>query len=461
MFRADRLPRTFFLPSHLTALWVRHTMPPPDYPRLPTGYRFGLERLRTVQLSLTNAAPPDTCATRDIDVAVRAAAALVLAAHAGEDRFLLGVQGGVVEGELDLAAPLDRLVGQVREVKQGNSEDGPRFTVYGRNGAGEPAPTPSTPLHLDYALVADGKRVSLALTYDTATLPQQEAQWLIEHIETGLDAILQATPDLALASIDLAPPYEASTLARYSSCSSTIHEPDAYPTTVKTLSAFFLHAAERYPDDPALHFVPSPSEPDSAGAVRLSYAQLSHLAHYLAAQLLLSLPHSARAPGAPRNGALVLPIVIDKSPSMVVSLLAASLAGFGYLALEPSFPSVRKEGICGELAEKGMLASVALVQGTDGEQARWAAWQRDGTQSELFTRVVDPAQVLGPLLDFAATRTSAAELAEQFPVPSIGDAGGWPQVRADDLAYVIYTSGTTGKPKGIMVEQRNVAAFLR
>ena len=108
-----------------------------------------------------------------------------------------------------------------------------------------------------------------------------------------------------------------------------------------------------------------------------------------------------------------------------------------------------------------MLASVALVQGTDGEQARWAAWQRDGTQSELFTRVVDPAQVLGPLLDFAATRTSAAELAEQFPVPSLGDAGGWPQVRADDLAYVIYTSGTTGKPKGIMVEQRNVAAFLR
>ncbi|WP_278043218.1 AMP-binding protein [Paenibacillus elgii] len=31
----------------------------------------------------------------------------------------------------------------------------------------------------------------------------------------------------------------------------------------------------------------------------------------------------------------------------------------------------------------------------------------------------------------------------------------------NDMAYVIYTSGTTGKPKGVMVEHRNVRAFSK
>ncbi|MBI5804541.1 amino acid adenylation domain-containing protein, partial [candidate division TA06 bacterium] len=32
--------------------------------------------------------------------------------------------------------------------------------------------------------------------------------------------------------------------------------------------------------------------------------------------------------------------------------------------------------------------------------------------------------------------------------------------RPDDLCYVIYTSGTTGRPKGVMVEHRNVTAYI-
>jgi hypothetical protein len=34
------------------------------------------------------------------------------------------------------------------------------------------------------------------------------------------------------------------------------------------------------------------------------------------------------------------------------------------------------------------------------------------------------------------------------------------EVRPDQLAYVIYTSGTTGKPKGVMVEHRNIANLV-
>jgi long-subunit acyl-CoA synthetase (AMP-forming) len=30
----------------------------------------------------------------------------------------------------------------------------------------------------------------------------------------------------------------------------------------------------------------------------------------------------------------------------------------------------------------------------------------------------------------------------------------------NDLAYIIYTSGTTGKPKGVMVEHKNIVSFI-
>ncbi|GAA5912014.1 hypothetical protein JCM8208_006459 [Rhodotorula glutinis] len=443
-------------------------MPPPDYPRLPTNYVLDEAHLDIVHLS--SPAPPPSSNRIPLDLAVRAAAALALAAHAGEDRFALALaKGAVVQGELDLAASLDRLVGQVEvghDAGQAAHEgaDAPRLVVVAAQGdEGGPAARPPAPLQVDYVLVDGGERLAFALTCDRSVVPLVEAQWFLQHVQTAAVGTLAASDlDRPLSSIALAPPHELETLERYSSCPSTIHEPDAYPPSVNTLASFFLHAAEQHPHDPALDFLPSPSEPDHPGALQLSYAQLSHLAHFLAAHLLLS---SSPSSASTRNGALVLPIVVDKSPAMVVSLLAAALAGYGYLALEPAFPVARKEGICAELAEKGMLAPCALVQGVDSERARWErmARERDGEQPLFFEAVIDPAEVLAPVLDFlvAHDSPSADELARRFPVPSVEGAGGWPVVEEGDLAYVIYTSGTTGKPKGIMVEQRNVAAFLR
>ena len=36
----------------------------------------------------------------------------------------------------------------------------------------------------------------------------------------------------------------------------------------------------------------------------------------------------------------------------------------------------------------------------------------------------------------------------------------FPQVREGDLAYCIYTSGTTGRPKGVLIEHRNIANYV-
>lgn len=446
-------------------------MTAPDWPRLPSGYHFDphAAQLAVVDAHFDLDDSESDVKTR-LGAAVKAATALALAAHAGEDRYAFVVANrGAVQGELDRGTSLGNLLAQVgKDNSAGQAAEGNRVVVDAReednNGAQDEAQ--QTPLSL--VLVKRGERDSsftLRLSFDRTILPQTEAQWFVSHVGTAATKILASDPSAAIGAINLAPPGEIDTLRRYASCPDTIHEPDAYPSHVQSLASFFSHAAEKYPEDLALHFIPDPTNPRN-GAVDLSYAQLSHLAQYLANQLIASSSTRSRSVRDRRKrGQQVVPVVVDKSPEMVVSMLAISLAGYGYLALEPSFPEDRKRGICAELQEKGMLAPVAIVQQTGDELDRWAGWASSEAVSasqdpqKVFECVLDPRQALSPLLERLA-HDPQVDLQAEFPVRA---ANPDEEERAlpNDIAYIIYTSGTTGKPKGIVVEQQNVTAFLR
>ena len=63
--------------------------------------------------------------------------------------------------------------------------------------------------------------------------------------------------------------------------------------------------------------------------------------------------------------------------------------------------------------------------------------------------------------------TYQAEVETQAPVIDLGEKEGWKNVcenpihvnQADDLIYCLYTSGTTGKPKGVMIENKNIINY--
>ncbi|TIL48149.1 MAG: hypothetical protein E5Y83_32595, partial [Mesorhizobium sp.] len=120
-------------------------------------------------------------------------------------------------------------------------------------------------------------------------------------------------------------------------------------------------------------------------------------------------------------------ICVERSPAMVVGLLAILKAGGAYLPLDPAYPCARLRQVLGDAAPRLLLADAA------GRAAL-------GPEALVDVSVVD-----------LETATPAwAELSASDPEPrALG-------LTARHLAYVIYTSGSTGTPKGVMVEHHSL-----
>jgi non-ribosomal peptide synthetase component F len=410
-------------------------MIPPDYPRLPHSYKLDSTQIRSVSQSI-DASRTSSSSTSTL----RAAAALTLAAHAGEDRYAFEVEGGqVVEGEVDRDGKgrASELLKHVSRARGKDKEDVMRLRVMEEHGGDGEQRTP-------LQLVLEEAKSEISLNYDSSLLTELEAQWFLSHAVTAYTSLLESDESATLSSIQLAPPTESSSLAKLSQAPPP---PASYPSDCTTLPSFFLNAAKLYPNDPALHFSPSPESPKSEDLL-LSFSQLLHLSRYLAQSLLSSVSEEVSA----STSDYIVPLCIDKSPQMLISMVAITLAGFGYLALEPSWPAGRKETILNELTKEGRLAGVAIVQDNEGENDTWSSWKFKGTNQPLLNKVINPSSVLRNLKS-----ADLDNLEEEYP----SEKREWPNPREDGIAYVIYTSGTTGAPKGIQVQHRNVAAFLR
>ncbi|WP_257453431.1 non-ribosomal peptide synthetase [Archangium lipolyticum] len=144
----------------------------------------------------------------------------------------------------------------------------------------------------------------------------------------------------------------------------------------------------------------------------LTYAELDARATRLAGKL--------RAAGAGRNQMVAL--LVDRSLELVTAILAVVKAGAAYVPIDPDLPAERMRFI---LEDCGARLVVASRPGA-AELAPSAKW----------FHLDDPELWQGPVPELA-------------PVNAPGD-----------LLYVIYTSGTTGRPKGVLIEHRNVVRLL-
>ncbi|RVI98389.1 amino acid adenylation domain-containing protein, partial [Sinorhizobium medicae] len=124
-------------------------------------------------------------------------------------------------------------------------------------------------------------------------------------------------------------------------------------------------------------------------------------------------------------------ICVERSPAMVVGLLAILKAGGAYVPLDPAYPSERLRQLLDDAGPRLLLCDAA------GRAAL-------GAEAIADLSAVD--------LDAA---TAWADQSADDPDPhALG-------LTARNLAYVIYTSGSTGTPKGVMVEHASVLNVLR
>ena len=118
----------------------------------------------------------------------------------------------------------------------------------------------------------------------------------------------------------------------------------------------------------------------------------------------------------------IVGIIVERSLEMIIGILGILKAGGAYLPIDPAYPIDR-------------ISYMLEDSGT-----KWLITQKQFEEAVSF----DGALIMMDDERLAEERTE--NLTETN--------------KPNDMAYVIYTSGTTGKPKGSMIEHRNVVRLL-
>ena len=160
----------------------------------------------------------------------------------------------------------------------------------------------------------------------------------------------------------------------------------------------------------------------TSGAETVTYAELDARANRLA---WLLLGHGV----GPED---CVALVFNRSPELIVAILATLKSGAAFLPLDSDVPTARLHGLIADAGPRMVLTTRSL-----GERLATAP---------VAPCCVDAAEVIGALVDLPSTAAT--------------DADRPTALRTLHPAYVIYTSGSTGGPKGVVVSHGNLASYL-
>jgi amino acid adenylation domain-containing protein/non-ribosomal peptide synthase protein (TIGR01720 family) len=258
--------------------------------------------------------------------------------------------------------------------------------------------------HYPIALsVVPGESILLRLTYDQSRLDHPYAQELVRRLQ----AMLEELPSFIhsdLTALPLTTGIEREEILERSSGPVTTDR-HAQPNLVDLLSAQALNTPERI----ALSYVEANVDRE------MSYGSLDLTTNRLARHFI------AQGIGPDQ----VVAIMLDRSPELILAILAVLKAGGSYLPLDSSYPNDRLNYML-ENSKAAFLISTET----------------------LLIDSLDPEMLENRHVTMISKALETEHLAQYSASPVI-DADRHRPLRLDDLAYVIYTSGSTGRPKGV------------
>ncbi|MCB9420437.1 MAG: amino acid adenylation domain-containing protein [Ardenticatenaceae bacterium] len=245
-------------------------------------------------------------------------------------------------------------------------------------------------LDLEDKLIGDFK-------YSTNLYKPETVARMAEQFQVLLSNIV-AAPDLPITELSMLPEDERrQVLVNWNDTAVSL------PSHIPFIHQLFEQQVKQRPEATAV----------ISGHLQLTYAELNQRANQLA--------HHLRSAGiGPDKFA---GIFIERSPEMIVALLAVLKAGGAYLPLDPAYPPERLGLMLADVQPDVLLTRQSLLAHLPVEQM----------ENKPLLLCLD---------------SDWAEIARQ------NDQNLSPPAATNNLAYIIYTSGSTGTPKGVMVPHR-------
>ncbi|MEY4580869.1 MAG: linear pentadecapeptide gramicidin synthetase LgrC, partial [Pseudomonadota bacterium] len=241
--------------------------------------------------------------------------------------------------------------------------------------------------------------IALRARGDASRFSAAALECLLENLTAGLRSIAEQ-PTVCVKDVSFLTPHERE-LVTGGFCA---HAQDGEPA--RTIVALFAEQVARNPEELAV----------VADGSCLSYAELDAQSNALA--------HHLQTCGVCPDS--IVAVCLERTPQLVVALVAILKAGGAYLPLEPTYPKARLQFMLADAAPKVLL-----------------------TQAALTSALPDTTIPIVKLDADAAAIGSASAGPVDCPL------------LPDNLAYVLYTSGSTGTPKGVEVPHRAVDRLVK
>ncbi|MCG8617657.1 MAG: amino acid adenylation domain-containing protein, partial [Desulfobacterales bacterium] len=275
-------------------------------------------------------------------------------------------------------------------------------------------------VHTNYPIslaVIPEDQIRLKLTFDRGKLDTEDMEQMLVHLKHLLSEMIE-NPEAQIHKISLLSEPEHRQLVALGTSDDTSDKiPDESPVDNRTITDLFHDQVEKTPDLAALSF-----HGTGQPAQTLSYRQLNAKANQLSHHLI-------RMGVGPET---LAGICVNRSPEMVIAMLAVLKAGGAYIPLDPDYPESRLQFI---MADSGV--SVLITQNHMPERLTLSSLNQSDTSFQTICLDRDRERI-------AACTTENPEQ----------------RIDSGNLAYMIYTSGSTGQPKGSLISHRGVVNYL-
>ncbi|BAB74348.1 non-ribosomal peptide synthetase [Anabaena sp. FACHB-709] len=258
--------------------------------------------------------------------------------------------------------------------------------------------TGATKFDLTCHIVERSQGLLVVMEYCTDLFQQQTITRMIQHLRVILAAIVE-NPSRKISEIPILTPQEQhQILVEWNQTQVD------YPQ--KWLHQLFEEQVQRTPDSIAVCYQEQ----------TLTYQELNSKVNQLA--------HHLQKLGVGCES--LVGIYLERSPELIIALLAVLKAGGAYIPLDNKLPPERLAYMLGDAQPRIILTMAASVTGLPDYQGTVICLDEDW------------------------------QSIAQNPTENLPNI-----VTGENLAYIIYTSGSTGKPKGVMLTHRGLANYLQ